>query len=169
MAKNASATERTIEDIRTNPPLILNTLEAGHFLSLSTRKIQYLIKSRSLPSVKIDGSIRIRLQDLNQFLKRHLRKGVAKMTKDCTSDLRFSRPPWLIVFNFDDETLPNYSPPMWSMLSKHFRPNDSLTRERLVQLRRQFRWSRSMMGAILAAAEVYREMGGWNTVFQRTN
>ena len=75
------------------------------------------------------------------------------MTKDGTSDLRFSRPPWLIVFNFDNETLPNYSPPMWSMLSKHFQPNDSLTRQRLVQLRRQLRWSRSMMGAILAAAE----------------
>lgn len=75
------------------------------------------------------------------------------MTKDPTPDFRFARPPWLIVFNFDNETLPNYSPPMWSMLSKHFQPNDSLTRERLVQVRRQFRWSRTMMGAVLAAAE----------------
>ncbi|MBL60036.1 MAG: hypothetical protein CMO75_10255 [Verrucomicrobiales bacterium] len=77
MAKNASSRERTREDIRTNPPLILNTLEAGYFLSLSPRKIQYLIKSRSLPSVKIDGSIRIRLQDINKFLESHVRKGVA--------------------------------------------------------------------------------------------
>jgi len=56
--------------------LVLNTLEAGYFLSLSPRKIQYLIKSRSLPSVKIDGSIRIRLQDINQFVKSRVRKGV---------------------------------------------------------------------------------------------
>ena len=75
------------------------------------------------------------------------------MTKDPTPDFRFAKPPWLIVFSFDNETLPNYPPPMWSMLSKHFQPNDSLTRERLVQLRKQFRWSRSMMGAVLAAAE----------------
>ena len=77
MAKNASATERTLEDIRTNPPLILNIVEAAYFLGLSKRKIQYLIKSRSLPSVKIDGSIRIRLQDINQFLESRVRKGVA--------------------------------------------------------------------------------------------
>ena len=42
---------------------------------------------------------------------------------------------------------------MWQMLSKHFQPNDNLTRERLIQVRRQFRWSRTMMGAVLAAAE----------------
>ena len=77
MANNASATERTQEDIRTNPPLILNIVEAAYFLGLSKRKIQYLIKSRSLPSVKIDGSIRIRLQDINQFLESRVRKGVA--------------------------------------------------------------------------------------------
>jgi excisionase family DNA binding protein len=77
MAKYASAQERTQEDIRTNPPLILNTLEAGYFLRLSKRKIEYLIKSRSLPSVKIDGSIRVRLQDINQFLESRVRKGVA--------------------------------------------------------------------------------------------
>ncbi|HIA06295.1 MAG TPA: DNA-binding protein [Flavobacteriales bacterium] len=76
MDKIPSALERTKTDIRTNPPLILNTLEAGYFLSLSPRKIQYLIKSRSLPSVKIDGSIRIRLQDINQFVKSRVRKGV---------------------------------------------------------------------------------------------
>ena len=76
MDKIPSATERTKTDIRTNPPLILNTLEAGYFLSLSPRKIQYLIKSRSLPSGKIDGSIRIRLQDINQFVKSRVRKGV---------------------------------------------------------------------------------------------
>lgn len=77
MANNASATERTLEDIRTNPPLILNIDEAAYFLGLSKRKIQYLIKSRSLPSVKIDGSIRIRLQDINQFLESRVRKAVA--------------------------------------------------------------------------------------------
>ena len=76
MDTNPSAKVRTRGDIRTNPPLILNTLEAGYFLSLSPRKIQYLIKSRSLPSVKIDGSIRIRLQDINQFVKSRVRKGV---------------------------------------------------------------------------------------------
>jgi len=57
--------------------LILSTLEAGYFLRLSKRKIEYLIKSRSLPSVKIDGSIRVRLQDINQFLESRVRKGVA--------------------------------------------------------------------------------------------
>ena len=76
MAKNASATERTKTDIRTNPPLILSTLEAGYFLRLSKRKIEYLIKSRSLASVKIDGSIRVRLQDINQFVESRVRKGV---------------------------------------------------------------------------------------------
>ena len=77
MAKYASAQERTQEDIRTKPPLILNTLEAGYYLRLSKRKIEYLIKSRSLASVKIDGSIRVRLQDINQFLESRVRKGVA--------------------------------------------------------------------------------------------
>ena len=67
--------------------------------------------------------------------------------------LRFARPPWLIVFSFDGGTIPNYSAKMWQMLSKHFQPSDSLTRERLVQVRRQFRWSRTMMGAVLATAE----------------
>jgi len=76
MAKYASAQERTQEDIRTNPPLILTKLEAGCFLHLSVRKIEDLIKSRSLASVKIDGSIRVRLQDINQFLECRLRKGV---------------------------------------------------------------------------------------------
>ena len=77
MDTNPSAKVRTRGDIRTNPPLILNTLEAGYYLRLSKRKIEYLIKSRSLPSVKIDGSIRVRLQDINQFLECRLRKGVA--------------------------------------------------------------------------------------------
>ena len=77
MDTNPSAKVRTRGDIRTNPPLILNTLEAGYFLRLSKRKIEYLIKSRSLPSVKIDGSIRVRLQDINQFLESRVRKGVA--------------------------------------------------------------------------------------------
>lgn len=76
MGEIPNATERTREDIRTNPPLILNTLEAGYFLRLSKRKIEYLIKSRSLASVKIDGSIRVRLQDINQFVESRVRKGV---------------------------------------------------------------------------------------------
>jgi hypothetical protein len=76
MDKIPSALERTKTDIRTNPPLILNTLEAGYFLRLSKRKIEYLIKSRSLASVKIDGSIRVRLQDINQFVESRVRKGV---------------------------------------------------------------------------------------------
>ena len=76
MGEIPNATERTREDIRTNPPLILSTLEAGYFLRLSKRKIEYLIKSRSLASVKIDGSIRVRLQDINQFVESRVRKGV---------------------------------------------------------------------------------------------
>ena len=56
--------------------MILNTLEAGYFLRLSKRKIEYLIKSRSLASVKIDGSIRVRLQDINQFVESRVIKGV---------------------------------------------------------------------------------------------
>lgn len=56
--------------------MILSTLEAGYFLRLSKRKIEYLIKSRSLASVKIDGSIRVRLQDINQFVESRVRKGV---------------------------------------------------------------------------------------------
>ena len=68
-------------------------------------------------------------------------------------DLRFARPPWVIVFAFDGGTIPNYSAKMWQMLSRHFQPNDNLTRERLIQVRRQFRWSRTMMGAVLATAE----------------
>lgn len=76
MGEIPNAIERTETDIRTNPPLILNTLEAGYFLRLSKRKIEYLIKSRSLASVKIDGSIRVRLQDINQFVESRVRKGV---------------------------------------------------------------------------------------------
>jgi excisionase family DNA binding protein len=76
MGEIPNAIERTETDIRTNPPLILNTLEAGYYLRLSKRKIEYLIKSRSLASVKIDGSIRVRLQDINQFVESRVRKGV---------------------------------------------------------------------------------------------
>jgi hypothetical protein len=77
MAIIASSQEHTKTDLRTNPPLILTKLEAGCFLHLSVRKIEYLIKSRSLASVKIDGSIRVRLQDINRFLESRVRKGVA--------------------------------------------------------------------------------------------
>ena len=76
------------------------------------------------------------------------------VSEDAEKHLRFAKPPWVIVFNFEDAgTIPNYSAKMWQMLSRHFQPNDNLTRERLIQVRRQFRWSRTMMGAVLATAE----------------
>ena len=68
-------------------------------------------------------------------------------------DLRFARPPWVIVFAFDGGTIPNYSAKMWQMLSLHFSPDDGLTRQRLVELRRRLNWSRAMASAVLAAAE----------------
>jgi len=78
------------------------------------------------------------------------------VSEDAEKHLRFAKPPWVIVFNFEDAgTIPNYSAKMWQMLSRHFQPNDNLTRERLIQVRRQFRWSRTMMGAVLATAEPY--------------
>jgi hypothetical protein len=76
MGEIPNAIERTETDIRTNPPLILTKTEAGCFLHLSVRKIEGLIKSRSLASVKIDGSIRVRLQDINQFVESRVIKGV---------------------------------------------------------------------------------------------
>ena len=76
------------------------------------------------------------------------------MTKDTNQNFRFAKPPWLIVFNFDGAgTIPNYSAKMWQMLSRHFQPSDSLTRERLIELRRRLNWSRAMASAVLAAAE----------------
>ena len=82
----------------------------------------------------------------------HVRNG-EPASGGAEKNLRFARPPWLIVFAFDGGTIPNYSAKMWQMLSRHFQPSDSLTRERLIQVRRQFRWSRTMMGAVLATAE----------------
>ena len=68
-------------------------------------------------------------------------------------NLRFARPPWVIVFACDGGTIPNYSAKMWQMLSLHFSPEDDLTRQRLVELRRRLNWSRAMASAVLAAAE----------------
>ncbi len=79
--------------------------------------------------------------------------GNGNMTKDPTSGFRFAKPPWLIVFSFDGGTIPNYSAKMWQMLSRHFSPDDDLTRQRLVELRRRLNWSRAMASAVLAAAE----------------
>ena len=75
------------------------------------------------------------------------------MTKDPTQDFRFSTPPWFIAFSFDGGTIPNYSAKMWQMLSLHFSPDDDLTRQRLIELRRRLNWSRAMASAVLAAAE----------------
>jgi hypothetical protein len=75
------------------------------------------------------------------------------MTKDPTQDFRFSTPPWFLAFSFDGGTIPNYSAKMWQMLSLHFSPDDDLTRQRLVELRRRLNWSRAMTSAVLAAAE----------------
>jgi DNA-binding transcriptional regulator YiaG len=72
---------------------------------------------------------------------------------DAKTHLRFAKPPWLIVFSFDGGTIPNYSAKMWQMLSLHFSPDDDLTRQRLVELRRRLNWSRAMASAVLAAAE----------------
>ena len=68
-------------------------------------------------------------------------------------DLRFARPPWAIVFAFGGGTISNYSPKMWQMLSLHFSPDDGLTRQRLIELRRRLNWSRAMTSAVLATAE----------------
>ncbi len=68
-------------------------------------------------------------------------------------DLRFARPPWVIAFAFDGGTIPNYSAKMWQMLSLHFSPDDGLTRQRLLELRRRLNWSRAMASAVLATAE----------------
>jgi DNA-binding transcriptional regulator YiaG len=75
------------------------------------------------------------------------------MTKDPTPGFRFAKPPWLIVFSFTGGTIPNYSAKMWQMLSLHFSPDDDLTRQRLIELRRRLNWSRAMASAVLAAAE----------------
>tara|TARA_B100001250_G_C19559644_1_gene682742 strand:+ start:516 stop:752 length:237 start_codon:yes stop_codon:yes gene_type:complete len=72
----SSALERKERDVRTNPPMIMNVFETANYLHLSKRKVEYLIKSRALASVKIDGSIRVRLFDINQFIENRTRKGV---------------------------------------------------------------------------------------------
>jgi hypothetical protein len=57
------------------------------------------------------------------------------------------------VFALDGGTIPNYSAKMWQMLSPHFSPDDGLTRQRLIELRRRLNWSRAMASAVLATAE----------------
>jgi transcriptional regulator with XRE-family HTH domain len=82
----------------------------------------------------------------------HVRNG-EPASGGAEKNLRFARPPWLIVFAFDGGTIPNYSAKMWQMLSLHFSPDDDLTQQRLIELRRRLNWSRAMASAVLAAAE----------------
>jgi excisionase family DNA binding protein len=48
--------------------LLLRVPEAAESLSVSRAKVYELIRSGALPSVKIDGSRRIRLEDLRAYV-----------------------------------------------------------------------------------------------------
>mgnify|MGYP002526576705 CR=1 FL=1 len=94
------------------------------------------------------------MKDKTHYQKTTVSQQADSSDQDTKKNLRFARPPWVIVFNFEDAgTIPNYSAKMWQMLSLHFSPDDGLTRQRLVELRRRLNWSRAMASAVLAAAE----------------
>lgn len=50
-------------------PLLLRVPEAAQRLGLSRGKVYQLIQSGALPSVRIDGSRRIRIGDLEAFVQ----------------------------------------------------------------------------------------------------
>ncbi len=54
--------------VRTNPPCVLNVLEAAAYLGISPRKIRDLLYARAIKHAKIGARIVIRKQYLDEFV-----------------------------------------------------------------------------------------------------
>ncbi len=50
---------------------LLNKKEAAAYLRLSTRTVDRMRAAKTIRAIKVRGSIRFRLQDLDEFLKSH--------------------------------------------------------------------------------------------------
>lgn len=57
-------------DIRRDPPLNMNLLEASTYLGCSKRKLRYDAKARLVPHIKLGGKLIFRRDALNEALKR---------------------------------------------------------------------------------------------------
>ena len=77
MPTKATALECKKEDIRSNPPFILNTSEVAAYLGLSKRKIELLKRARTLAHVRIGGSVRFRRVDVDAFIEKCVIQGTA--------------------------------------------------------------------------------------------
>ena len=66
--KTARNAEGRNEELRQNPPQIMNAKELCIYLGISERKIRSDASAGILPSVKIGGRVLFRLIDLNKIL-----------------------------------------------------------------------------------------------------
>ncbi len=57
-------------DIRYNPPMLMNTEECAAFLGIGTRTLRRYAATRRIPSVKIGGTVRFRLESMIRFLEK---------------------------------------------------------------------------------------------------
>ena len=67
--------EERNEELRQNPPQIMNAKELSVYMGVSERKIRTDASAGILPSIKIGGRVLFRLIDLNKILDK-LARGV---------------------------------------------------------------------------------------------
>lgn len=51
---------------------ILTIPEVARYLKMSKSKVYYLIQNREIPHIKIQRNVRVRLSDLEAWLRKHL-------------------------------------------------------------------------------------------------
>ena len=61
--------------------ILLRVVEAAEMLSLGRSKTYALVQAGEIPSIKIGGSLRIPVDSLNDWLKRHIENAVSAVSK----------------------------------------------------------------------------------------
>ena len=62
--------------LRTNPPKLLNVMEASTYIGVSQRTLRSWISERKIKVARIGGRVVLRLVDVDRFIEKHLEGGL---------------------------------------------------------------------------------------------
>ena len=68
--KYRNSTPEALEAIRRNPPRIMDIAEVSIYLGQSPRKTRNDVRLGRLPRIKLGGSVRFRIEDVDRALAR---------------------------------------------------------------------------------------------------